>query len=107
MGLVPIGRFYLNQTETSQGGLPFLRLSKEIPWPGGSVPRDQPLCGFHDELCPSDDYGDIAFGVVGGMLAVIMVVGGVAYRNWRYEQGNCYYLMGNFYRNTTINAILR
>ena len=28
--------------------------------------------------------------VVGGLLGVMLVVGGVAYRNWRYEQGICY-----------------
>ena len=96
MGLVPVGRFYLNQTHSSIG-LPFLGLDQEIPWPGGRVPRDQPVCGFHQELCPSDDYCDIAFGVVGGLVAVAVVVGGVAYRNWRYEQGICYYrALANF-----------
>ena len=89
VGLAPIGRFYLNQTDSLRG-LPFLRLDQNISWPTGSVPLDQPVCGFQGELCPSDDYCDIAIGVVGGLLGVMLVVGGVAYRNWRYEQGICY-----------------
>ena len=116
VGLAPIGRFYLNQTDSLRG-LPFLRLDGNITWPTGSVPLDQPVCGFQGELCPSDDYCDIAIGVVGGLIGVLLVVGGVAYRNWRYEQGFCYQLtgfldlqsetltatMGNFIENVGFN----
>ena len=85
-GLVPIGRFYLNQTGPVSG-IPFLKLKSEIPWPGeGGPPVDQPPCGFHNERCPSSNFCDLMLGVIGGLLGVFLVVGGVAYRNWRYEQ---------------------
>ena len=38
------------------------------------------------ELCPASNYCDLLLGLMGGLLAVLLVVGGVAYRNWRYEQ---------------------
>ena len=38
------------------------------------------------ELCPASNYCDLLLGLMGGLLAVLVVVGGVAYRNWRYEQ---------------------
>ena len=95
VGLAPIGRFYLNQTDSFRG-LPFLKLDRNISWPSGLVPLDQPVCGFQGELCSSDDYCDIAIGVVGGLVGVMLVVGGVAYRNWRYEQGICYLQSRNF-----------
>ena len=87
-GLFPIGRFYLNQSR-SASELPFLKLNSEIPWPGPDQlpPRDEPPCGFHNEFCPPNNYYcDLLLGVLGGLLAVFLVVGGVVYRNWRYEQ---------------------
>ena len=86
-GLVPVGRFYLNHAnDTGLHGLPVLGLDKDISWPVGRPPDDQPVCGFHGKNCPPDDYCEIVLGVVGGLTGVILVVGSVAYRNWRYEQ---------------------
>ena len=76
----------MNQTG-SVSGIPFLKLKSNIPWPGqAGPPVDQPPCGFHNERCPASDYCDLLLGVIGGLLGVFLVVGGVAYRNWRYEQ---------------------
>ena len=32
------------------------------------------------ELCPASNYCDLLLGLMGGLLTVLMVVGGVAYR---------------------------
>ena len=86
-GLVPVGSFYLSHDgEDHEPGLPVLGLHHAIPWPAGRPPGDQPACGFHGELCPADDYCDIVMGVLGAVVLVILGVGSVFYRTWKYEQ---------------------
>ena len=46
----------------------------------------QPECGFRGEHCEQSDLCAVILGVAGGLGLVCLVVGGVAYRNWRYEQ---------------------
>lgn len=35
----------------SPGNLPLLRFTREIEWPLGVAPRDEPVCGFYGDLC--------------------------------------------------------
>ena len=38
------------------------------------------------KCCPADDYCEIVLEVGGGMVGLVLVVGSIFYRNWRYEQ---------------------
>ena len=79
-GLVPIGRFFLNHSE-HDSGIPILKLNLKIRWPGGrGPPPDRPECGFNDELCPTHNVCDILIGVIGGVTAILVFVGCIAYR---------------------------
>ena len=83
LGLIPVGRFHLNLNHSSSR-LPHPQLKQEILWPGGSGPPvDQPSCGFHGENCTGPSYLELILGVVGGVVSVLLIVGGVAYRNYR------------------------
>lgn len=65
----------------------FLNL-KRIDWPGGSVPADQPSCGFDNELCPKDDVhitSMVIAGVLGLILFCSIVITISIYRKWKIE----------------------
>ncbi|XP_077980630.1 speract receptor-like [Glandiceps talaboti] len=59
-----------------------------IDWVAGKPPIDEPVCGFHGELCPiiETHTSKIVGGVIGGICLVAIIVAAVIYRNWKYEQ---------------------
>ncbi|XP_071539288.1 atrial natriuretic peptide receptor 1 [Panulirus ornatus] len=63
-----------------------LEFTGNISWPGGRPPRDQPVCGFDNSLCP-EPHGP--WSIVAGLLAllvVVMAVGSVfIYRHYKLE----------------------
>lgn len=60
-----------------------------IEWPKGSIPIDEPSCGFMDELCKSNDT-HLHSIIVAGSLAILLFCVGVVtisiYRKWKIEQ---------------------
>ncbi|XP_077977104.1 atrial natriuretic peptide receptor 1-like [Glandiceps talaboti] len=65
----------------------------EITWPGGGSepPIDIPECGFHNELCISEDGDDekilVMICVIASMLIlVIFLIAFLVYRKYKYEQ---------------------
>ncbi|XP_065155989.1 guanylate cyclase 32E isoform X2 [Atheta coriaria] len=81
-GLYPVGVFALRSKDSK---LPFLQLNDKIDWMNGKPPIAVPPCGFRGEKCISYTL-EIIYGVAGGMLLVVAVIGLIFYRNWRYEQ---------------------
>ncbi|XP_006811765.2 guanylate cyclase 32E [Saccoglossus kowalevskii] len=59
-----------------------------IQWIAGFPPRAVPICGFRGELCPTiPNYTpEIAGGTIGGLFLILLIVLGLVYRNWKYEQ---------------------
>lgn len=59
-----------------------------IDWPSGSIPSDEPQCGFENELCTKDD-GHVTSMIVAGVLGLILfcsiVVTISIYRKWKIE----------------------
>ena len=54
-GLCPTGTFQTSsQQKDSSNVLPDLKLTRDINWPGGSIPLSTPLCGF--EVRNRDDF---------------------------------------------------
>lgn len=72
----------------------FLQLYKfnsvlRIDWPGGTIPTDQPSCGFMNELCMKDDDEHVTSVIVAGTLGLILfcsfVITMSIYRKWKIE----------------------
>ena len=58
-----------------------------IDWPKGFKPLDEPLCGYDGEKCKSSQgRTEIAAGVLGGLLAVAVILTFSLYRKWKIEQ---------------------
>lgn len=59
-----------------------------IDWPSGSIPSDEPQCGFNNELCTKDD-GHVLSMIVAGVLGLILfcsiVITISIYRKWKIE----------------------
>jgi guanylate cyclase, other len=59
-----------------------------IDWPGGSIPNDEPQCGFNNELCTKND-GHVVSMVTAGILGLILfcsvVISTSIYRKWKIE----------------------
>lgn len=59
-----------------------------IDWPSGSIPSDEPQCGFLNEHCTKDD-GHVMSMVVAGVLGLILFCSVVItisiYRKWKIE----------------------
>jgi hypothetical protein len=59
-----------------------------IDWPGGSIPNDEPQCGFNNELCTKND-GHVVSMVTAGVLGLILfcsiVISTSIYRKWKIE----------------------
>ncbi|KAJ1522078.1 hypothetical protein ONE63_002389 [Megalurothrips usitatus] len=62
-----------------------VRLSEPLWWPAGQPPVAEPACGFRGERCIRHT-GEIAGGVAGSLVLLLLIAGLVVYRNWRYEQ---------------------
>ncbi|XP_067672453.1 receptor-type guanylate cyclase Gyc76C-like isoform X2 [Haliotis asinina] len=82
----PVGHFHIEGSRL----IPNFRLfeGKEIDWILGHPPRDEPECGYLAERCiPPKHYTiEIVFGVLGGILFIVIIILLIIYRNWRYEQ---------------------
>ena len=59
-----------------------------IDWPSGSIPSDEPQCGFMNEQCTKDD-GHVTSMIVAGVLGLILfcsiVITISIYRKWKIE----------------------
>lgn len=59
-----------------------------IDWPSGSIPSDEPQCGFLNEHCTKDD-GHVMSMIVAGVLGLILfcsiVITISIYRKWKIE----------------------
>jgi len=97
--LTKVGEFHLakdhyNRTDTpvARGGLEIRTLPEyvynaRIDWPKGYRPLDEPQCGFKGEKCKgSQGRTEIAAGVLGGLLAVALILTLSIYRKWKVEQ---------------------
>ncbi|XP_064646781.1 speract receptor-like [Lineus longissimus] len=82
-GMYKIGIFARGENNTV-----FASFSDYIDWIGGEPPLDMPLCGFKGELCIfiEDPTWKIATGTANAVTAVLMVLLGLMYRNWKYEK---------------------
>lgn len=58
-----------------------------IDWPGGSIPFDEPQCGYENEHCPKDDNRTsmIVAGILGLILFCSIVITISIYRKWKIE----------------------
>lgn len=43
------------------GDLPLLRFKRDIQWPTGFAPRDEPICGFHGRMCKKGIFPNFMF----------------------------------------------
>uniref|UniRef100_W5M3H3 Guanylate cyclase n=1 Tax=Lepisosteus oculatus TaxID=7918 RepID=W5M3H3_LEPOC len=62
-----------------------------IVWPGGrsTPPLDTPVCGFTEEMCEDDSKARttiIAVGLIGGLLAVVIVGLSLLYRKYKLQE---------------------
>ncbi|XP_072387454.1 receptor-type guanylate cyclase Gyc76C-like isoform X1 [Diabrotica undecimpunctata] len=86
----PVGQFY--QSSDVNNSLPRyeLNVNTQIYWPDGyNRPKDQPSCGFDNELCPKPNTqlnSIIAAGVLAIMLFCFGVITMSIYRKWKIEQ---------------------
>lgn len=61
----------------------------DMRWPNGNRPKDEPSCGFENELCPKPNtqlHSIIAAGVLLVMLFCAGVIVMSIYRKWKIEQ---------------------
>uniref|UniRef100_A0A1I8AX58 Guanylate cyclase n=1 Tax=Steinernema glaseri TaxID=37863 RepID=A0A1I8AX58_9BILA len=68
--------------------LPVLRFEREIKWPGGKVPLDEPECGFFQEKCQKEP-NVLLHVFIALLLTVItfcLIAGGMYYRNQKFER---------------------
>ncbi|KAG8192571.1 hypothetical protein JTE90_015205 [Oedothorax gibbosus] len=79
-GLYPVGVFQLHENRSA---VPVLQILSPIDWVGGTIPTDEPPCGFLGEKCVM---WKLAIGVTGGLVLVLLIGILVAYKNWAYEQ---------------------
>lgn len=58
-----------------------------IDWPSGSIPSDEPQCGFLNEHCTKDDghVSMIVAGILGLILFCSIVITISIYRKWKIE----------------------
>ncbi|CAG9865362.1 unnamed protein product [Phyllotreta striolata] len=88
--LRPVGQFY--QSSDLNNSFPRYELNSntQIYWPdGNNRPKDQPSCGFDNELCPKPNTqlnSIIAAGVLAIMLFCFGVITMSIYRKWKIEQ---------------------
>ncbi|CAH1099339.1 unnamed protein product [Psylliodes chrysocephalus] len=86
----PVGQFY--QSSEPNNTIPRYELNSntQIYWPDGTNrPKDQPSCGFDNELCPKPNTqlnSIIAAGVLAIMLFCFGVITMSIYRKWKIEQ---------------------
>ncbi|VDK69925.1 unnamed protein product [Onchocerca ochengi] len=79
--------------------LPLLRFKRDIQWPTGFAPRDEPICGFHGEMCKKGikhilfsrkDISDWWFTVFLTMVIVFclfsMIGSAIFYRSYKFEK---------------------
>ncbi|XP_018335565.1 receptor-type guanylate cyclase Gyc76C [Agrilus planipennis] len=80
--MVPVGQF-------QQGDFPKYKINRQIDWPGGVKPDDEPSCGFNNEMCPKNDT-HLNSIIAAGTLAIMLFCAGVItmsiYRKWKIEQ---------------------
>ncbi|XP_066906128.1 guanylate cyclase 32E [Halyomorpha halys] len=82
-GLYPVGVYTYRSGQSNP--LPELHLTSDIEWVNGEVPIAEPPCGFTGEKCISHTM-EIAGGVAGASLVLLIVVSLIIYRNLKYEQ---------------------
>ncbi|XP_062588637.1 receptor-type guanylate cyclase Gyc76C-like [Saccostrea cucullata] len=101
-GLYPVGVFRQTSDE-----MPDFELyeGRSIAWPGGQIPVDEPACGYSGEYCiePKNYTLEIGVGVTGGILLIVIIIGTLFYRNWRYEQELASLLWKIDYKDLTID----
>lgn len=82
--MLPVGHFLIGSE------LPILSLynNRHINWVSGTIPLDEPPCGYRREKCiPSKVYTlEIVGGIIGGIALIVIIISLVIYRNWKYEQ---------------------
>ncbi|KAB0795504.1 hypothetical protein PPYR_12343 [Photinus pyralis] len=80
--MVPVGQF------REGGEFPSYKIHRQVDWPGGVIPADEPSCGFENELCAKPDTQ--VNSIIAGILAVMLFCAGVitisVYRKWKIEQ---------------------
>ncbi|XP_057667312.1 receptor-type guanylate cyclase Gyc76C-like isoform X1 [Diorhabda carinulata] len=86
----PVGQFY--QSSDVNNSLPRyeLNVNTQIYWPDGyNRPKDQPSCGFDNELCPKPNT-QLNSIIAAAVLAILLFCFGVItmsiYRKWKIEQ---------------------
>ena len=94
--LKPVGEFHWNKAHYNRSTnltarmdmeLPEYQFSKRIDWPKGFKPLDEPVCGYHEEKCQGGKgVTEIAAGVLGGLLAIALILTLSVYRKWKIEQ---------------------
>lgn len=61
----------------------------KIEWPKGTIPNDEPSCGFNNEMCKKGDT-HLNSIIAAGTLAIMLFCAGVItmsiYRKWKIEQ---------------------
>ncbi|VDK57207.1 unnamed protein product [Anisakis simplex] len=68
--------------------LPLLRFQRDIQWPNGMAPLDEPECGFHNEKCKEDGGWSavIMFTTIALLITVVAIGSTFVYRNRKFEQ---------------------
>ncbi|VEN37483.1 unnamed protein product [Callosobruchus maculatus] len=80
---------FKSELDDDDSTLPSYSPNKYIYWPNGVRPKDEPSCGFDNELCPKADTqlnSVVAAGVLAVALFCAAVVTASIYRKWKIEQ---------------------
>ncbi|XP_076326549.1 receptor-type guanylate cyclase Gyc76C-like isoform X3 [Tachypleus tridentatus] len=82
--MLPVGPFIYDGNETIFD--PYDSMS--IAWVGGKPPLDVPPCGYDGNECrpPPEMTRKLVAAILAVLLAVVIVVTSITYRNWVYEQ---------------------
>ncbi|XP_045213178.2 receptor-type guanylate cyclase Gyc76C-like isoform X2 [Mercenaria mercenaria] len=85
-GMYPVGVFRLNQNLALLPTFHYYE-NGHIDWPEGTPPVDEPPCGFRGQKCipPTTYTKEILSGVAGGLALIVLIIGFLVYRNWKYE----------------------
>ncbi|VDK69516.1 unnamed protein product [Litomosoides sigmodontis] len=66
--------------------LPLLRFKRDIQWPTGFAPRDEPVCGFYGKMCKKDWWSTFVLTVITAFCFFLVIGSAMIYRSYKFEK---------------------
>lgn len=83
---VKVGEFHSENTPQNTTNITYSP-KVNIDWPGNHKPVDEPHCGYDGSKCPrTKGRTEIATGVLGALLFIVIIITLSFYRKWKIEQ---------------------